>query len=68
MGVVRNYVVQIEQHPTKCRFSLSSNVKMEESAVRAELEDYLQLNFPIEDFYKLWCQRDPNHFEKVWQA
>ncbi|XP_075262946.1 N-glycosylase/DNA lyase-like isoform X2 [Convolutriloba macropyga] len=63
IGVIRNYIVEVEQKQTQCCFKLTSNVKIEENTAQELITDYLQLQFPIEKYYKLWSEADPKHFK-----
>ena len=63
IGVVRDSIIEIEQSENCCHVKAYSNGKLEFEP-REALEQYLQVHFPIEDFYAKWSSRDTKQFAR----
>lgn len=63
VGVLRQWIVEIEQMEKCCHVQVHSHCKQELDP-RSVIEEYLQVHFPIRDYYAQWSSADVKQFAR----
>ena len=63
IGVVRQFIVEVEQTENCCHVKVHSRCKQEDDPKKL-IEDYLQVHFPIRDYYDQWSSCDAKQFAR----